>query len=41
MIVRRLALLAALAFALQVGGCDKCGNWNFGIKSCGQAEPKS
>lgn len=40
MIARRLALLAAFALALSVGACDKCGNFNLGLKSCGQAAPK-
>ena len=40
MIARRLALLAALALALSVGACDKCGNFSLGLKSCGEAGPK-
>lgn len=38
---RWFVLAAALAFSLSLGGCDKCGNFNFDLKSCQAAAPKS
>lgn len=31
MLVRSLAALLLLTAALSLGGCDRCGNWDFSV----------
>jgi hypothetical protein len=40
MLVRSLAAAALLAALALLGGCDKCGNWNFSASACDQAAPR-
>lgn len=38
MFVRPLAVLLLFATAALVGGCDRCGNWDFSV--CQKVEPR-